>query len=320
VHVTIPMNALQEPPNGDSFLCGWRLRSDLPMPELAPWTGDDREPDLQVRTGTVPARLQDALDVSPRLQVNAQKQARLSVDGVATYWLKTSHEVVVELQADAADPDVRTFLFGTILGLLCHRRGLFPLHASCVRIGANAIAIAGVSGAGKSTLAAALTRRGHALVCDDISVIEPDAAGGPVVRPAFPRVKLWQDSLDALGLRSDGRTPNRDGRNKHYLRFNETANFQTGPVPLQAIYLLDAPHAPDAVPGAIARLAPMQAVAGLHEQVYRRRTAARWGQEADLFKALGQIVGATAVYGLTRGADLAGLDGLVERLESHAGQ
>lgn len=301
----------------DRFLCGWRVRTRIAMPELAPWTGDDRQPDLLIHSGTIPPRLAEAEDVSPLLQVNAERQARLSIEGVATYWLRSDHEIVIDPEIDVDSPDVRTFLFGTMLGLLCHRRGLFPLHASCVVVAGRAIAISGFSGAGKSTLAAALVRRGHRLVSDDVCAIDAGAAGGPVVRPAFPRVKLWQDSLEAMRIAADGLHANRFGQNKYYLRFSDPADFQATPVPLESVYLLQTLAAPIAGRAEIMRLAVPQAAMGLHEQVYRKRTALRWGRAAELFAAVGQIVGATAVHRLTRGPDLTGLDPLVRRIEAH---
>jgi hypothetical protein len=35
----------------DRVLCGWRLRSDLPLPDFFPWVGDDRQPDVTVHLG-----------------------------------------------------------------------------------------------------------------------------------------------------------------------------------------------------------------------------------------------------------------------------
>ncbi|WP_158537610.1 hypothetical protein [Bradyrhizobium sp. MOS003] len=304
-------------PGGDLFLCGWRVRSDLALPELTPWIGDDREADLTIRIGAIPSRLDDARDVSPLLQVTSQKQARLSIDGVASYWLRSSHEIVVDPQMAADSPDIRTFLFGTVLGLLVHCRGLMPLHASCIRIGGKGVAISGMSGAGKSTLAAALTRRGHALVSDDICVIDTGAAGGPVVRPAFPRVKLWQDSLEAMGLGSDGLEANRFGQRKYYLRFAGAADFHTEPVSLKAVFLLRAQNVALSGQAEIQKLPPMAAVAGLNDQIYRKRTAAIWGREGELFQAIGQIVSAADVYRLSRRTDFSELDSLLRCIEDH---
>lgn len=304
--------------SGDLSLCGWRVRTNLPLPELVHWSGDAREPELLVTIGTVPVRLQDAIDVSPLLQVNPQGEARLSIEGVATYWLRSPQEIVVAPQTAADAPDIRTFLFGTMFGLLVHRRGLFPLHASCVRIGDRAIALCGMSGAGKSTLAATLTRRGHKLLADDVCVIDPDAAGKPVVLPAFPRVKLWKDSLDAMGIASGGLTANRLGQSKYLLRFDEVTEFETRPVPLEAIYFL-AP-APPGLPGdgKIHRLSAMAGVMTLHQQIYRKRTATVWGLEPALFGSAGRIAGAAGTYHLMRGTDLSGLDAIARCIEAHA--
>lgn len=312
------LNLTEATGRDDLFLCGWRVRSEIPLPELAPWAGDDRQPDLTIRTGPIPARLDGGFDVTPLLQVTPDKQARLSIDDIATYWLKSASEVVIDPQMPVDSPDVRIFFFGTILGLLCHRRGLFPLHASCVSIGGRAVAISGMSGAGKSTLAAALTRQGHALLSDDVCVIDPSVAGGPVVLPAFPRVKLWEDSLLAMGMTSTELPENRPGQRKFHFRFAEAASFQTAPVPLRAIYLLTLQNAPLAGQQNIETLAAMPAITHLHKEIYRRRTADAWGLSPDLFKALGQIVSKVAVHRLTRGTDLADLSSMVERLEAHA--
>jgi len=301
----------------DLFLCGWRVRSEIPLPELAPWAGDDRGPDLTLRIGDIPAQLDGGFAVTPLLQATPDKQARLSIEGIATYWLKSAREIVIDPQMPVDSPDVRIFLFGTILGLLCHNRGLFPLHASCVSIGGRAVAISGISGAGKSTLAAALTRRGHVLLSDDVCVIDPSDAGGPLVLPAFPRVKLWEDSLQAMGMTSADLPENRPGQHKFHFRFAQ-ASFQTTPVPLKAIYLLNPQNAPLAGQEPIEKLAAMPAITNLHKEVYRRRTADAWGLSPDLFKGLGQIVSKVDVYRLTRGSDLADLTSLVARLETHA--
>src|SRR5262245_16919533 len=39
---------------GDYALCGWRVRSAVELPEVMPWMGDDRAPDLVIRLGAAP--------------------------------------------------------------------------------------------------------------------------------------------------------------------------------------------------------------------------------------------------------------------------
>ena len=49
-----------EAPEPDRQLCGWRVRTDVPLPELLPWTGDaGHPPDIQIRLGPLPGSPQD---------------------------------------------------------------------------------------------------------------------------------------------------------------------------------------------------------------------------------------------------------------------
>ncbi|QNA84449.1 hypothetical protein G4G27_10930 [Sphingomonas sp. So64.6b] len=205
----------------DLYLCGWRVQSDLALPELVPWDGDDRPVDIVIRLGATPERLDGAIDVSPFLQVSQDGRCLLTLSEVATYFVNGPGEVMVDPRAGASQAEVRLFLLGSVLGYLCHIRSLFPLHGSCVAVGGKAIVFSGPSGAGKSTTAAHLARRGHPLIADDVCAIEI-IDGVPYVRPAFPRLKLWQDTLDAVGVESAGLERNRAGQQKYHYRHDQT--------------------------------------------------------------------------------------------------
>ncbi len=45
---------------------------------------------------------------------------------------------------------------------------------------------------------------GSMLLADDVTVITFDSDGQPRVIPSYPHLKLWQGSLDLLGLSNDG--------------------------------------------------------------------------------------------------------------------
>ena len=220
----------------DFLLCGWRVRSDLPLPELWPWTGDDRAPDIRISLGAVPAQLADPIHTTPVLQIGADGACRLEIAAVASFLVQSGDRIVVNAKVSAESAELRTFLLGGVLGLLVHQRGLFPLHAACVQMGDGAVAVAGPSGAGKSTLAAALVKRGHPLLADDVCVIDCAAIGGPMVLPAFPRLKLWADALAALDISTEGLERNRAGMDKFHLR---EASFTPTPVRLRRIILLE---------------------------------------------------------------------------------
>ncbi len=80
----------------------------------------------------------------------------------------------------------------TCVALLGGREGL---HAGCVMVGEDAVAITAGSGGGKSTLVAELVRRGHALVADDITMLEVTAEGRPRALPG-PPVMTLPDACD----------------------------------------------------------------------------------------------------------------------------
>ncbi|MBL0141398.1 MAG: hypothetical protein IPP91_04885 [Betaproteobacteria bacterium] len=94
------------------------------------------------------------------------------------------------------DEVLLTYLLNQVLAQCLVVRGIEPLHATCVVVNGQAIAIMGDTGYGKSTLAAALMRRGHPLLTDDLLVLE-FAHEGVRAFPSLPRLKLCPDSADA---------------------------------------------------------------------------------------------------------------------------
>src|SRR6185369_1913510 len=85
-----------------------------------------------------------------------------------------------------------------VLSILFHQRGHLVLHASAVVIDNAAVVFLGAKGYGKSTLAAHLQVRGHQLISDDIvpvNFIEDRA----LTTPGYPRIKLFEDSIMAVG-------------------------------------------------------------------------------------------------------------------------
>jgi len=123
-----------------------------------------------------------------------------------------------------------------MLAILCHKRRLLPIHASCVQIGDRAIAFAGPSAAGKSVLAAAFMQASFPLLADDLIAVDPYADGGPVVWPTFPQLRLWRDSLDALGFAAGNHRRCRPALDKYEVPF--APNSLIRPLRLAAIYHL----------------------------------------------------------------------------------
>jgi hypothetical protein len=90
-------------------------------------------------------------------------------------------------------------LLGPVMALLLHIRGMLVLHASAIAIGSESAVFLGDKMAGKSTTAAAFIRAGHRLLTDDLLAL--DFSGDtPLIAPAFPQLKLSEDSAGAVSL------------------------------------------------------------------------------------------------------------------------
>ncbi|MEO5374476.1 MAG: hypothetical protein H7840_09370 [Alphaproteobacteria bacterium] len=300
----------------DLLLCGWRVRSGLPLPDLLPWTGDDRPPDIWVRVGTPPERLDDLVERTPFAQIDASGRVLLTLPVVARYLITGGREVVVEPAPEAEAPEIQGFLLGTVFGYLVHQRGLLPLHAACLSIGGMTLALMGVSGAGKSSLAAQLVKRGHRLVSDDVCVLDTTRPDGPWVRPTFPRLKLWRDTLDALGIAANGLERNRQGREKYLCRTIAARAFSPEPARLGGLVLLA-----EGIPGRpprLERLRGFTAQSTVAEHIYRRRQALALGRDSALFTAAAMVAAKVPVWALEPPRDLNALDALAEVVEELA--
>jgi hypothetical protein len=265
----------------DYFLCGWRVRSAVALPELAAWSGDPRPPDVEIAVRRNAHGLRDAVAVSPILSIDRHGSACLSIDGVARYLVHDGREILIDTLIDDLLPDIRVFLFSTVLGLLCHQRGLLPLRAACVVVGGKAVALAGSSGRGKSTVAASLALRGHAPIADSICVVDPFAAEGPVVLPGFAYLSLWKRAANALALPDDGRLDMRRGNQKYRYPVG-VGRLPRLPVPLSAVCVLD--WADRARPPGIASLGGAEGAVTVRRMLLPGKTAGNRAWDARLFR------------------------------------
>jgi hypothetical protein len=171
---------------------GLGVRSTLPLPELTAGRGGV---DVRIR----PQRLDDAaLRDAPEQRRVAPRETRFHWDDVGTFAIRDGREILIDPWPGVDERLVRIALLGPALAVLLQQRGNLVLHASAVSVHGAAVAFLGCSGSGKSTLAAALHRRGHALIADDLVAVRVEA-GTAVVYPGFPQLKLWPDSIRALG-------------------------------------------------------------------------------------------------------------------------
>jgi hypothetical protein len=134
--------------------------------------------------------------------------------------------------------DACTYLLGPVLGLVLRFRGITCLHASAIDLGGQAIAIVGPPGSGKSTTAAIFAKSGYGVLSDDVVALA-DHGSAFLAQPAYPRLGLWAESIEALFGSPDvlpRQTPTWD---KRYLALTQNGyKFQPSPLPLSAVYVL----------------------------------------------------------------------------------
>ena len=161
-------------------------------------------------------------------------------DGTDIWIAASGREVWCAWEPPATLEDTATYLAGPVIGFVLRLRGRLALHASAVCMGAGAVALVGRHGAGKSTIAAALAKRGHPVVTDDVLHLS-QAGSGWVAHPFAEHLRLWPDgAMLALGGDADlpRLTPTWD---KRRLEVGTRGIRGTpGPVPLIATLLLDA--------------------------------------------------------------------------------
>jgi hypothetical protein len=138
--------------------------------------------------------------------------------------------------------DTATYLLGPILGFVLRLQGTVCLHASAIVIQDRVAVLLGAAGAGKSTTAAAFAQRGYAILSDDVVALV-DQRDTFLVQPSYPRIRLWNSSVEALYGRADVLpriVPTHPTWDKRYLDLTQTGyQFQQHPLPLAAIYYLN---------------------------------------------------------------------------------
>ena len=101
------------------------------------------------------------------------------------------------LKPGASKAEHDHFLADQVIPRLMAHAGSFVFHAGAVRLGETALVFMGESGRGKSTLVASFDQAGTALLGDDAMVLSTED-GVPAVRPVYPSLRLFPDSIAAL--------------------------------------------------------------------------------------------------------------------------
>jgi hypothetical protein len=133
-------------------------------------------------------------------------------DGIASY-KAVEGNVLYFTPLTPDNNKLSLFTVSEALGLILFQRKHFLLHASSVLVGNEAWCFMGAPGAGKSTTAAAFLKAGCQLLSDDLTAIM-FTNGEPYIVPAYPQLKIWDNTVRGLNYDRTGLQPVSEGVNK----------------------------------------------------------------------------------------------------------
>jgi hypothetical protein len=288
---------------------GFIIHSDLLLPELVSFEG---MADVVIRLGD--------FHLSPSKAASEGVDFRVTNEGVFLFWknegkffVRGGKEIVIDPFPGVDERVLRLIVLGPALATALHQRGRLALHAATVEIDGKAVCFMGGPGCGKSALAATLYKRGHAVVADDVTAVQINGAGGPLVFPGFPQLKLWPEVIASLGddpVKLGYLEPGTEKRS-----FPITSSFSEKPLPLGQIYILNEKHTNEITP-----LLPQEALLELMRHTYRASLLKWIGAERHLSQCA-SLVNNVPISRLNRPLSLSALPhvaGMVEENLTHS--
>lgn len=137
------------------------------------------------------------------------------------------------------DATLEHLFLDQILPMVLAHQHQAALHASAVAHNSRVIVFIAPTGTGKSTMATSLTQSGLLLLTDDCLLVNKTEYGSYVATGNYPGVRLWSDSIEALGLqRNDTEFMSHYSHKKRLHRNPEGFSIDDGAMPINCIFLL----------------------------------------------------------------------------------
>lgn len=274
---------------------GLAVHSEVEVPELPELPVSDDEPDVIIRSGSVPP-------TTPRATLDEEIVFH---DRAGAFHIKNGREIVFDPTPGVDPALLRVLLSGRMMAYLLRQRGRLPLHASGIELGRRAVLFLGARGSGKSTTAAAFHARGHQVVTDDVGAVRVVESGQCMLRPAGPRVRLFEDSRAAF----DGAGPEGVSHWRKRL-FDLNRGQQQELIQVCKIYVLEyGDHIGSE------RIPPVPAVAALSAHSFVEHVRMNKAALEAHLRDCSSVAAAVPVYRLSRPRSLAELPDLVRWVE-----
>lgn len=273
---------------------GLHIDSVIPLPELPQCSAKVNYSDIVIELSDL-TPLWNELAEPNRFCIVKEQTVLFQAPKVATYLIENGNKIIVSPMDGANEAQIRLFILGSCMGALLLQRKIMPLHGSAIAINGKAYAIIGDSGAGKSTLASAFLNKGCKLISDDVIPVSLNEQNIPIVKPAYPQQKLWQESLDAFAMTSNEYQPIFDRETKFTIPVK--SKFSVDSMPLAGIFELVKTE------GNNIKFAPISNLQGLHTlfyHTYRHFLIDQLGLREWHFQMTATIVNHVEVYQLKR--------------------
>jgi hypothetical protein len=290
----------------DAF--GLTIRSQIQLPELLTNNLPNvAETDVDIHFGRVSEDdLEDGTQVAAHLWISQSKLC-FQVPDVARFLVCEGQKITIDPVPGIDEETIRLYLLGSAFGVLLMQRGYLVLHGNAIRVGGKCMVCVGDSGAGKSTLAAGFMQRGYNILADDVVPVDQHCSA----LPGFPRIKLWQDAADRLGIDTKNLQRIRPDMEKFsYPLFNQFAR-QT--LPIRWIYILDSHNATETV---VEPIVGLQRFRPLLDNTYTGGVLEGMGMKAEHLQSCCKLAGQIRLARITRPEQGFELDSLIDRILS----
>ena len=239
------------------------MTSEIEFPELFPFV-DQANTAVTLKVGKAPnvephpnGIHRANLDITPH-------EYRLSVKGVADYYVSAGAMIIIEIHENSSTDLVRLYCLSNAFAALLHQRKSIPIHGAALLVNDQLLMILGDSGVGKSTTLAGLLKRGLKPFSDDVCVPFREEELWKFYA-SYPMMKFWKSTLELKGMELNTDRRIRPDLEKYGLYFH--GQFNISPKKPFVIFLLSKS---DQIPRAtISRISGIELFQHLEKNAYR---------------------------------------------------
>jgi hypothetical protein len=190
--------------------------------------------DVTIKVTNEKTRVTDPLYVDEWNEIS-QREFTIDVEEVAWFYASGGNYIEVSPYTGYSQDSLELFLNSTVYAAVLQQRQILAIHGSCFQYRGKNLMVCGESGAGKSSLTVAFCMEGCRFITDDVSPIVFEH-GKPFVLPLSDRAKLWDNSLDQLGIEKGGLQNIHEDMEKFYF---PVTNESSTALELQHIFVLE---------------------------------------------------------------------------------